>query len=219
MYRVVPNTWSGKEGRMFSECFESIVRFPSPSLEFRSVTSNIRSMETCFSPIKQISIPGQQKHRCTTCLDIHFLRLLVDSACGYSTPPRLNSIGTQRSPVSALTRRCPQPKLLTSAELKQRFSPIKKRRRRHLVELQVNERTDSCVPLKRPRHMPVLMPKLFADEQRDSLSGSVWPKQVYPHLVFDSLKTNSLKNPEEKPFTISENILMEKFQTLIEKSS
>ena len=152
-------------------------------------------MEACSS-VQQTIIPGQSENVLTHC------------ACGYSTPPRTSLIEARRSPLSFRTR------ILTSAELKQRFSPIKKRRR-HLVELQVNERTDSFVPLKRPRHMPVLLPKLFADEQKDAFS--MCPKQVYPHLIFDQLRGNSFKNPDEKSFTISENILKEKFQTLVEK--
>ena len=140
---------------------------------------------------------------------------------GYSTPPRSTRI-VQSPHFSHLFH---QPKLLTSAELKRRFSPILKPRRAHLAPLPINRRTDGVVPLKRSvLPLPTVLPRLFVEHQDDdfivSLCSDVPPAttMAYPPSSFDPFASHALKSTQENAFTISEKTLKDKLQALLKQS-
>jgi len=139
---------------------------------------------------------------------------------GYSTPPR----SEQPSSFS-------QPKLLTSSELKRRFSPIhssNKKRRHNLIR-----KSDGLVPLERNLNMPMILPKLFDDNNKEELSlneddcivpmssskFSIKSSKIIPRQsIFDCLiPTNSFKIEQENTFSISETIMKEKLKILLQK--
>ncbi|CAF3299310.1 unnamed protein product, partial [Rotaria sp. Silwood2] len=92
--------------------------------------------------------------------------IIISFVAGCSTPPRSNATYESSSINLSFSQLFHQSKILTSAELKQRFSPIKssmKKCRHHLIE-----KNDCIVPLKRNLNMPVILEKLF--DYKDNLS-------------------------------------------------
>jgi hypothetical protein len=130
-----------------------------------------------------------------------------------------------------------QPKLLTSAELKQRFSPISssvKKCRHHRIKLQTNRRCNCLVPLERHLNIPVILQKLFNNQEElpgliddddsvvpdpsSSNSRVLSSKTKYPSPIFDSFISNSCKIEQENSFSISETTMKQKFKTLLQKN-
>jgi hypothetical protein len=132
------------------------------------------------------------------------LSIIVDS--GYSTPPRSN--------VTFENTTFFQPKILTSAELKRRFSPIQssiKKRRHHLIR-----KNDSIVPSERNLNMPVILKKLFDKKEEDCIVpiSSIMPSNIiHPQPIFNC----SLKAEQENSFSISETTMKQKLKILLQK--
>jgi hypothetical protein len=130
---------------------------------------------------------------------------------GYSTPPRTKKPFEPKPCFS-------QPKLLTSSELKRRFSPIyasNKKHRHHDIR-----KFDSLAPFEHHRHLPLILHKLFtADSNKENLlsiheDDSIVPSKASFHPpIFDTFISNS----NEPTFAISETIMKEKLQILLEK--
>lgn len=141
---------------------------------------------------------------------------------GYSTPPR--SKIPPASPTLSFSELFHQSKILTSAELKSRFSPIKltmKKRRYNLIR-----KNDSIVPMNQNLNMPVILEKLF-NYQEDLSSKSITHDDclvplssniIHSQPIFDNFMKNSYKTQQEKLFSISETTMKQKFQTLIQKN-
>ncbi|UJR15360.1 hypothetical protein I4U23_002309 [Adineta vaga] len=158
---------------------------------------------------------------------------VASSNSGYSTPPRSTTIGQYSSASPYFSQLFHQPKLLTSAELKRRFSPIhssNKKRRYHRIR-----KTDCIVPSERNLNVPVILPKLF-DQQNSELSptftsqnDSLVPlfssnspilssRMVHPRPNFNDLISNCFKTDQENLFSISETIMKQKLKILLQKN-
>lgn len=141
----------------------------------------------------------------------------MDSEKGFVTPPR----SIQKShPKTSLS----QAKLLTSSELKRRFAPNKKRR--HQLMLSSSSSTDSLVPCERHLKMPVILDKLFTDENKENFLSRIDDNRLVPNsflLHHSSLHSNSFKHhqqqqQQEQIFSIPDSIIKEKFKILFEKN-
>lgn len=128
------------------------------------------------------------------------------SISGYSTPPRSNL----RS-IALLS-----PKLLTSSELKRRFSPIHspatKKRRCHLIR-----KPDSIVPFERPLHMPMILRTLFNPNQQQTsvVQSSNIDDSVVPGHCSSVLRF--AKTESKNSLSISEGMMREKLKILLAK--
>ncbi|CAF3387720.1 unnamed protein product [Rotaria socialis] len=157
---------------------------------------------------------------------LHSFETNQSSIQGYSTPPRSNIPPSTNRSFSELFH---HSKILTSNELKRRFSPMKKRRHHRI------RKNDSIVPLKRNLNMPVILEKLF-DYKEDHVSSKsindndclvplssancslISSKIIHPQPIYDCSIANSCKIKQEKLFSISETTMKQKFQTLFQKN-
>ncbi|CAF1072102.1 unnamed protein product [Adineta steineri] len=147
---------------------------------------------------------------------------VTSSNPGYITPPRSNP---------SLSQHFHQPKLLTSAELKRRFSPIhssNKKRRHNLIR-----KYDCIVPYERDVNRPIILQKLYDNknqlsptlvDQNDYIipitylnSSSISSKLIHPRPSHDCLMSNSCKIEQENFFPISETVMKERFKILLQK--
>ncbi|CAF1195425.1 unnamed protein product [Rotaria sordida] len=156
------------------------------------------------------------------------------SVQGYSTPPRSNiryeSSSSSSSPNLSFSQLFHQSKILTSAELKRRFSPIKSSIKKHRHNF--IQKTDSIVPLKQNLHMPMILEKLF-DYKEDlsikslnendcivPISSSkfsfISSKIIHHQPSFDCFISDSFKTEQKHLFSISETTMKQKFQTLLQ---
>ncbi|CAF1574027.1 unnamed protein product [Rotaria sp. Silwood1] len=150
---------------------------------------------------------------------------------GCLTPPRSHTTYESSSTNLSFSQLFHQSKILTSAELKRRFSPIKssiKKRRHNFIR-----KNDCIVPLKQNLNMPVILEKLF--DYKDDLSiksiheddclvpilcsnySLLSSKIIHSQPIFDCFKSNSFKTKQENFFSISETTMKQKFQTLLQK--
>ena len=205
----------GKSSAIFESNVHSSHLFDFGSRRQSLIRSNAilnRNESVLFA--RSVSSPAFLRR--TPCLS----SLEQSTSFGYSTPPRSNRI----VPSPHFSRIFHQPKLLTSAELKRRFSPIRKHRRVHLGPLPTNRRTDGVVPLKRSvAPLPAVLPQLFVDQDNDmivSLCSDVPPAttMAYSPSSFDPFACHSLKNTQENAFTISEKTLKDKLQALLKQT-
>ena len=154
------------------------------------------------------------------------------SLLGYSTPPRSNNTYEQLSANLSFSQLFHQSKILTSDELKRRFPPMNssvKKHRHHRI------RKDDCVvPLEQNHNMPVVLQKLF-DNQEESptmymnsddylvpMSSSIFSvlsqKLIHPQPISDCFVSNSFKRDQENFFSISEATMRKKLKSLLQKS-
>jgi len=159
---------------------------------------------------------GVRKRWFTNCFD-SIASYFVCIHLGYVTPPRSTQIYHPKTSLS-------QAKLLTSSELKRRFSSnyysLHKKQRRHQLIL----KTDSLVPCEHHLKMPVILDKLFADENKENLLSRTDNDRIVPYsssnsyFLHPSCQSNSFKHQQEQLFSIPDSIIKEKFKILFEKN-
>ena len=154
------------------------------------------------------------------------------SLLGCSTPPRSNNTYEQLSANLSFSQLFHQSKILTSDELQRRLHPMNssfKKHRHHRI------RKDDCiVPLQQNHNMPVVLQKLFDNQDESStmcmsgddylapISSSMFSvlssKLIHPQPNSDCFVSNSVKKEQETLFSIPETTMRKKLKSLLQKN-